>query len=292
MSDGLAQLSAPLTREQAYALVDAVMERDDLALTASAHEDPESGEWIFEATCEGEPDLVAFAELARLTLGGAVAFASNPIDPEVNWVAKSLEGLSPVTAGGFYIYGSHETAAPPANLIAIRIDAAEAFGTGHHETTAGCLEAIDIVLERPRLPRYLLDVGTGTGVLAIALAKRLNEPVIASDIDPVAVRTAAANAEANGVGGLVMAIEAAGLDHPTIGRHAPYELIVANILAQPLTELAPAIASAARVGASIILSGLLETQSADLIAAYAAQGLVLRQQIVRTEWATLILERA
>ena len=117
----LSQLSAPLTRDQAYALVDAVMARDDLALNASAHEDEDTGAWVFEATCDSPPDLDAFAALAREALGGALDFAVEPVDPSINWVAKSLEGLKPVVAGGFYIYGSHEAAPVPAGLTGIRI---------------------------------------------------------------------------------------------------------------------------------------------------------------------------
>ena len=128
----LSQLSTALSKDQAYALVDAVMERDDLAITASAHEDEATGEWVFEATCDSTPDLDSFAELARQTLGGDVSFSVESIDPTVNWVAKSLEGLAPVTAGGFYVYGSHETGPSPAGLTPIPIDAALAFGTGHH----------------------------------------------------------------------------------------------------------------------------------------------------------------
>lgn len=286
----LNQLSAPLTRDQAYALVDAVMERDDLALTASAHEDTETGEWVFEATCGTLPDLTAFEELARATLGGNVGFAITPIDPAVNWVAKSLEGLHPVSAGGFYVYGSHETAPPPGGQIAIRIDAAEAFGTGHHETTTGCLEAIDRVLKR-RHPRHILDVGTGTGVLAIALAKRTHLPVLASDIDPVATRTTLANARDNGVARQVVAVTAPGLDHPRIAHGAPYDLIVANILAAPLVAIAPDIGKAAAHGASVILSGLLVSQAARIVTAYARHGMVLRQRLERGDWATLILEK-
>ena len=286
----LSQLSAPLTKDQAYALVDAVMARDDLAVTASAHEDEASGEWVFEATCDSEPDLDAFAELARTTLGGDVSFALEPIDPEVNWVAKSLEGLAPVVAGGFYVYGSHETAPVPTGLTGIKIDAAEAFGTGHHETTTGCLEAIDRTLKR-RKPRALLDIGTGTGVLAIALAKRLRLPVIASDIDPVAVTTTANNARDNGVAKNIVAIEATGLDHRIIAGNAPYDLIVANILAGPLQQLAPGVGRIAQQGATVILSGILNTQAARVVAAYARQSVVLRQKIVKKEWTTLIMER-
>lgn len=281
--------SIPLTKEQAYALVDAVMDRDDLALTASAHEDEATGEWIFEAGCESPPDLAAFRELARQTLGGTVEFSVAPIDPDVNWVAKSLEGLAPVVAGGFYVYGSHETAPVPHGLTAMKIDAAQAFGTGHHETTTGCLEAINILLKRKR-PGVMLDVGTGTGVLAIALTKRTRTPVIASDIDPISVRTTIENAEQNGVGKLIIALEATGLNHPTITRNAPYDLIVANILAGPLMALAPAVGRAAQKGATIILSGILERQARGVINAYARQGMTLTQKLQRKDWTTLMLE--
>jgi ribosomal protein L11 methyltransferase len=286
----LSQLSTPLTRDQAYALVDAVMERDDLALTASAHEDAETGEWVFEATCEMLPDLLAFEELARIALGGDVDFSIAPVDTEANWVARSLEGLQPVIAGGVYVYGSHDTATPPAGLIPIRIDAAEAFGTGHHETTTGCLEAIAATLKR-RPVRSMLDVGTGTGVLAIALARRTHRLVVASDIDPVATRTTIQNARDNGVGPLIRAVTAPGLQHPAIARSAPYELIVANILAAPLVALAPSIGRAAAHGATIILSGLLRTQAARIVTAYAQQGIVLSRKLERGDWATLILEK-
>ena len=287
----LSQVSVPLSRDQAYALVDAVMERDDLALTASAHEDKDTGEWVFEATTENLPDLLAFEELARTTLGGAVDFSIAMLDPEVNWVAKSLEGLQPVSAGGFYVYGSHEDVAPPAGLIPIRIDAAQAFGTGHHETTTGCLEAIGQTLKTRRV-RTMLDVGTGTGVLAIALAKRTHLPVIASDIDPIATRTTIENARDNGAGTLVKAVTAPGLKHPMILRGAPYDLIVANILAGPLAELAPAIGRAAARRATIILSGILRTQAMKVINAYAGQNMVLRRRLDRGEWTTLVLAKA
>lgn len=281
--------STPLTKDQAYALVDAVMERDDLALTASAHENEETGLWIFEAGCDSPAPVGSFAELAQEVLGQNVQFSVTALDPEVNWVAKSLEGLAPVIAGGFYVYGSHESGPIPGGLTPMKIDAAQAFGTGHHETTTGCLEAIDKLLKRNK-PRRMLDVGTGTGVLAIALAKRTRTPVIASDIDPISVTTTIENAEQNGVGKLIIAIEATGLTHPTIAQNGPYDLIVANILAGPLMALAPAVGKAAQKGATIILSGILQHQSRGVINAYARQGMTLTQKLQRKEWTTLMLE--
>lgn len=289
MADRVTTTPIPLTRDQAHALVDAVMERDDLAITASAYENQETGEWVFEATCDSTPDLESFAELARLTLGGNVSFSSEPIDPSVNWVAKSLEGLKPVIAGGFYIHGSHDETVP-AGVVPIRIDAAQAFGTGHHETTAGCLEALDTLMRRRRF-RNPIDVGTGTGVLAIAIAKRLRLTVLATDIDPIAVRTTIDNASDNGCGNHIAAITADGLDHPRIRQAAPYDLIVANILAGPLVDLAPGMGKIAAKGASIVLSGLLETQAAKVQAAYARQHMVQRQRLIRGDWATLVLEK-
>lgn len=285
------QISTPLTKDQAYALVDAVMEREDLALTASAHENEETGEWIFEATCDSPPDVAAFEALAQSVLGGDVAFAVTPLDETTDWVARSLEGLSPVTAGGFYVYGSHETEEPPLGLIPIRIDAAQAFGTGHHETTTGCLEAIQRVLKR-KAPVRPIDVGTGTGILAIAIAKRRKVPVIASDIDPIAVETTRENARLNSVGHLLIEVDAAGLDHRIIQGNAPYDLIVANILAGPLVSLAPAMSRIAEKGCAIILSGLLTTQAPRVISAYNQQDMILVEKIVRKDWATLVLEKA
>jgi ribosomal protein L11 methyltransferase len=284
------QISVALTKDQAYALVDAVMERDDLALTASAHENEDTGEWFFEATCDSPPDIDAFNALARDVLGGTVEFTVEALDPNINWVAKSLEGLAPVIAGGFYVYGSHETGPIPEGLTPMKIDAAQAFGTGHHETTTGCLEAIEALLQREK-PQNMIDVGTGTGVLAIALAKRLGVNVLATDIDPVAVTTTVENARDNDVAELIDALEATGLDHEAITARAPYDLVVANILAGPLTELAPGMGDITRRGGTAILSGILNTQADGVIAAYEAAGFKLVDHLKRKEWTTLVLEK-
>jgi ribosomal protein L11 methyltransferase len=175
-------------------------------------------------------------------------------------------------------------------MQAIRIDAAQAFGTGHHETTTGCLEAIDRILKRTR-PKNPIDVGTGTGVLAIALAKRLRVPVIASDIDPIAVTTTEENARDNGVAKYIQSVEAAGLDHSKIIAKAPFDLVVANILAGPLVSLAPDMNRLVTKGSTIILSGILITQAARVVAAYSRLGMVVRFKIMKKEWATLALEK-
>jgi ribosomal protein L11 methyltransferase len=289
MNDLQTATSEPLSREQAEALVDAVMERDDLALSASAYEDIKTGEWVFEATCAEAPDLDSFSELARLTLGGNVTFSVDRVDPSVDWVARSLEGLRPVAAGGFCVHGGHD-APRSAGLTPILIEAAQAFGTGHHETTSGCLEAIDR-LSRQFWFKNPIDIGTGTGVLAIAIAKRMHVKVLATDIDAIAVRTAADNARQNGVGHRIASIEADGLAHPRILNGAPYDLVVANILAAPLMRIAPAVGRVTAPGGMVVLSGLLVTQALRIQLAYARAGMVLVRKLIRGDWATLVLER-
>ena len=211
--------------------------------------------------------------------------------PETDWVAHSLKGLKPVLAGGFMVHGSHDRDAVRTGWDAIEIDAGQAFGTGHHGTTAGCLIALDEVLKRTR-PRRALDVGTGSGVLAIGLAMRTKRPVVATDIDPVAVRVARENARRNEVGPLVRAVAADGLHHPTVRRHGPYDLVVANILAGPLRALAPSIAQACAPDAHVILSGLLERQGRQVLAAYRLEGFRLERSLVLDGWATLTLCRS
>ncbi len=210
--------------------------------------------------------------------------------PDTDWVAKSLEGLKPVRAGRFLVHGRHDRGQRKPNDIAIEIEAGQAFGTGHHGTTAGCLVAIEAVAKSRRI-RNALDVGTGSGVLAIAITRLAKAPVLASDIDPVATRIAKENAQANGVGRWVQTLTATGLEGATFRKRGPYDLIVANILAGPLAALAPAISRHLAPGGVVILSGLLPEQWARIVAAYRGTGLALWRALVRDGWLTLSLTR-
>ena len=270
----LNQLSVPLTRDQAYALVDAVMERDDLALTASAHEDASTGEWVFEATCEiaARPQRLRGAGAHRRSAAMSTS-PSHRIDPDVNWVAKSLEGLKPVIAGGFYVYGSHEDAPLPAGLIAIRIDAAQAFGTGHHETTTGCLEAIERTLKRssPSHARCRHRHRRARHRARQAHASARHRQRHRSDRHR---DRPSHNARDNGVGHLITAV-----DRPPASttrsspQSAPYDLIVANILAAPLVAIAPAIGrAAARAARRSSCRACWSRQAARVVTAYRPAG--------------------
>jgi ribosomal protein L11 methyltransferase len=255
------------------------------------HETAE-GRWQVSVYFAGRPDAGDEAALARaLREAGAsgATFAVAPL-PETDWVAKSLAALPPVSAGRFLVHGRHDRARVMANDIAIEIEAGLAFGTGHHGTTAGCLAAIDR-LARSRPIRNALDLGTGSGLLAIATAKRTKATVVASDIDPVAVAVARENARLNGVGGRVATVVADGLNARAIRARAPYDLIVANILAGPLVALAPAIRRNLAPGGTVILSGLLATQQRRVAAIYRGQGLRREGSILLGEWATLVHRR-
>ena len=205
-----------------------------------------------------------------------------------DWIAASLEGLAPVRAGRFLVHGSHDRAAVRANDIGIEIEAALAFGTGHHGTTRGCLTMLDYILKRRR-PQAILDVGTGTGVLAIAAAKALRQKIAAGDIDVIAVEAARANAVLNGVAPWVFPVTAPGLEHPALRNDGPYDLVFANILARPLRALAPSIRIAASDEADVVLSGLLARDVPGVLTAYAAQGFRLAKRIDIEGWATLLV---
>ena len=208
-----------------------------------------------------------------------------------DWVAASLAELKPVTAGRFVVHGAHDRAAIPSHCVGIEIEAALAFGTGHHGTTRGCLLALDQILRAHR-PRRILDVGTGTGVLAIAAAKALHHRVLVSDIDARAVAVATENARINRVAPLIAVLHAPGLAARRVREHAPYDLVFANILLAPLRLLASPMARLMAPQARVILSGLLATQANAALAAYRSNDFALERRIVLDGWATLVLRRS
>lgn len=248
-----------------------------------------SGTWEVGAYFIEAPDEIALALLAAVHQ--AAEFVVSEL-PEVDWVAKVRRELSPVRAGRFYVYGSHDADTVPKDVEPLLIEAAMAFGTGHHGTTKGCLEAFDVLLEEGKVFHNVADIGCGTAVLAMAAARVFPETVLASDIDQVAVEVAEANVAANGLVGRVHCVEAAGFDHPDLSARAPFDLIFANILKGPLIDLAPHMAANSAEGGYLILSGLLVDQADEVIEAYARSGynLVRRAEIV--EWATLTLIKA
>ena len=210
--------------------------------------------------------------------------------PDIDWVARSLEGLKPVRAGRFFVHGAHDRRLKPESGIAIEIEAGLAFGSGHHGTTSGCLEMIERVTRCER-PRNALDLGTGSGVLAIALALMARIPVLATDIDPVARRVALGNARLNRAAAFVSTATAPGFHHQVFAAWRPFDLIVANILARPLMRLAPAMARNLAPGGSLVLSGILDGQRSQVLAAYVGQRFRHVSTLHREGWTTLHLKR-
>jgi ribosomal protein L11 methyltransferase len=258
------------------------------AITAFARSD---GRWDVTMHFAEPPDEDAIRDLVGLAAGDAVveSIVFDTVEAK-DWVKESLEGLVPVAAGRFVVHGRHDRAKVPANKLGIEIEAALAFGTGHHGTTRGCLLLLDQVL-RSRMPRRVLDLGSGTGVLAIAAAKALRQRVLASDIDPLAAAVARDNARLNGVGNLVDSICAIGFSAPRFRARAPFDLVMANILANPLRQLATPMAAHLAPSAMIVLSGLLPHQANGVIAAYRARGLVFLRELQIEGWSSLLMQR-
>jgi ribosomal protein L11 methyltransferase len=256
------------------------------AIAAFAQPD---GLWDITVHFADPPDQASIRELVGLAAGDDVAatIAFDTIEAK-DWVKASLEDLVPVPAGRFVVHGQHDRDRIPPNKLGVEIEAALAFGTGHHGTTRGCLLLLDHVLKAYR-PRRVLDLGTGTGVLAIAAARALHEKVLASDIDPLSVQVARENARLNVAGHLVQAIAATGFSAPQFAGRGPFDLVLANILANPLRQLATPMARHLAPSALVILSGLLTPQVPGVIAAYRARGLVPLRHLRIEGWSSLLL---
>jgi ribosomal protein L11 methyltransferase len=249
----------------------------------------DSGLWEVGAYFLEKPDMVML-EVVALAFG-AKPFALSEL-PEIDWVAKVRRELSPVEAGRFFVYGSHDADKVPEGRVALQIEATVAFGTGHHGTTLGCLRAFDRLFDAGFRPARVADIGCGTAVLAMAAAAVLPDArVIASDIDEVAVEVAVANVGINGLEGRVECLEAAGFGHPQLAAVAPFDLVFAHILKGPLIEQAPDMAAHVGTDGLCILSGLLVVQAEAVTAAYLAEGFALEGREDIGEWSTLVLRR-
>ncbi len=233
-----------------------------------------------------KPDIAALELLAALH--GARPFAVSRVEDR-DWVAQVRRELTPVHAGRFVVHGSHDRA--PWNKVGLEIEAAMAFGTGHHATTLGCLLALDRLAQRGLVAGSVADVGCGTGVLAMAAFAVWRGRVLASDVDPVAAATAAANVRANGMGTGIQCVTAPGFRHTLIRRRAPFGLVFANILARPLMRLAPDMSQATAPGSRIVLSGILNRQARRVEAVYEGHRFTRGERIVIGDWTTLVMRR-
>jgi ribosomal protein L11 methyltransferase len=248
-------------------------------------EDEDRDIWRIDAFPTSEAEAAALAETLSRRPGLHIV---TEVLADADWLALALSGLPPVRAGRFFIFGAHDRGLAPASTVNLRIEAGAAFGTGHHGTTVGCLLAYDALLKSGRFTR-VLDVGCGTGVLAIAAARTGSMAAVGTDIDPVSVRIARENAALNGA--RVRFVHAAGLGHREVRAKAPYDLVFANILAPPLVALAQDIKRALRPGGVAILSGLLRYQERRVLAAYYSRGFRLRRRVRRDAWSALVLAR-
>lgn len=248
-----------------------------------------SGRWEIGGYFTDAPDIAGLAILA--SVHGAADFAVSKLDDR-DWVAQVRRELTPVHAGRFVVYGGHDAERIAINAIGLRIEAAMAFGTGHHGTTLGCLRALSALCKSGFLPTRIADIGSGTGVLAMAAAKVFPGLVLATDIDPVAVATARANCVANALGSRIRCRQSVGFQSEDVRRSGPFDLVFANILANPLKLMAYDMAINTRVGARIILSGILNRQAASVIQVYSGHGFRLESHQRIGEWSTLTMARS
>ncbi|MCC0026968.1 MAG: 50S ribosomal protein L11 methyltransferase [Zhengella sp.] len=281
------------TRDKAYAASDRlelVFEDEGVPIAVlEVDEAADIHEVSVYAGNETRHDIQAMIRDVLLELGIDTQARTEEL-PDIDWVSKSLEDLAPVHAGRFIVHGSHDRDKIKPGNIAIEIEAGQAFGTGHHGTTSGCLIMLDRIVQRER-PRKALDLGTGSAVLAIALAKRARIPVLATDIDPVATKVARENVRLNEVERLVTCETAVGFRNRALIESKPFDLIIANILARPLMSLAPEMARHLSPGGSVILSGILSRQRESVIAAYRNQGFRHVRTIWREGWVTIHMQR-
>ena len=287
MSHNPVQIIARGSRAAAEAAAEAI--DSDILLEGATYsileEDEDRDIWRIDAFPTSEEEVEAL--IARLAEHPGVTVKVEPL-ADADWLAMSLSGLPPVRAGRFFVYGAHDQGRVPPNAVNLKIDAGAAFGTGHHGTTVGCLVAYDELLKRERFEK-VLDVGCGTGVLAIAAARTGAALAVGTDIDAPSVRIANENAKLNQANARF--VHASGLNDMKVRAGAPYDLVFANILAPPLVALSQDIKMSLRIGGVAILSGLLRTQERRVSAAYLSRGFRLERRIHRDAWSALVLRR-
>jgi ribosomal protein L11 methyltransferase len=287
MSESAVQIIARGPRSVAEAAA-ASLDSDPLlegATYSILEEDEDKGIWRIDAFPNDDDD--AHGIEARLKAHDGLTVLVEKL-ADADWLAMSLSGLPPVRAGRFFVYGAHDQGIVPKNTVNLKIDAGAAFGTGHHGTTVGCLMAFDELLKKERFER-VLDVGCGTGVLAIAAAKTGSKVAVGTDIDRPSVRIANENAKLNQANARF--VHAFGLNDRKVRGQGPYDLVFANILAPPLVSLSQDIKEALSLGGVAILSGLLRTQERRVSAAYLSRGFILERRIHRDAWSALVLRR-
>ncbi len=287
MSYNAAQIIARGPRALAEAAAEA-LDADPMlegATYSILEEDEDKGVWRIDAfpTSQEEEDGVRDS----LVASGGLTVIVEPL-ADADWLAMALSGLPPVREGRFFVYGLHDKGRAPVSAVKLRIEAGAAFGTGHHGTTAGCLKVYDDLLKSRRFDR-VLDVGCGTGVLAIAAARTGSKVAVGTDIDGPSVRIANENARENAANARF--VHASGLNHRLVRQDGPYDLVFANILAPPLVALSHDIKLALKPGGIAILSGLLRTQERRVKAAYLSKGFRVMRSLHRDAWATLVLQR-
>ena len=275
------------------AMFDGLTQVVSLFEAPGAGPDDASPPWTVEGLFAGAPpraELTARLGLIASSLGVDEPGLEIAPVPAKDWLTASVAGFPPLTAGRFYIHGDHISGPYPAGKRRLTVNAATAFGSGEHASTYGCLLALDGLARRARIDRAL-DMGCGSGILALAIAKVWRATVLAADIDPEAVRVTRANAQANGVAGRIAAVVSEGAGDRRVGSNGPYPLITANILARPLRAMSRDLARLLAPGGTLILAGLLQRQEAMVLTAYRAQGLRLVRRIVRRPWSILVLKR-
>ena len=263
---------------------------EPFAAAVSAFEATPGGAWRVEAYAAAAPEPQRLAEALRAVAGGRVPPHHVAPLPPVDWLAENRRDFPPLLCGRFFIHGSHHQGRVPAGRFGLLIDAATAFGSGEHDTTRLCLAALAALARRRRVAKPL-DLGCGSGILAFAMALLWRVPVLGADLDPESVRVARANARVNRLAARVRIVGSDGYRAPQIRRRAPFDLIVANILARPLCTLAPALARHLAPGGVAILSGLLIAQEAQVLAAHRGQGLALAGRLRSPAWSVLLLRR-